>query len=378
MITFTPNKILIAAAISILIFTQPFGSFPLPIQVVFAIIIALLILALDSLLLSNSARKAPLTDTWSIDPNTLTDAIFVTDINGHIMGLNDKFRALVPTSVEAENVDQLLAPLHALTVQRSQAEDVVNAVKSSPDIKFTDRLNLSDGREIERTTRPIKKTGNRIWILNDVTHVVMANDDRAMHHSMVEEDAARTAEMAEQLYLAKAELEQKQTELTRLAYTDPMTGLFNRRRFLSKAEEVIHNTEDSSSIWIVMLDIDHFKGINDTHGHAAGDVAIVDFANLISTAVGARGFVGRMGGEEFAAILTPCSRDEAFRIAELVRRNTASNLTLNESTEIQFTTSVGVAAWLPAETSIEPALDRADRALYNAKAYGRNRVVGFE
>ncbi len=372
------QRILVAAAILILIFVQSFGSFSEPIRAILAVITAALVVVIAYFSISKPANKAFSTDTWSIDANALTDAIFVTDMNGNIIGMNNKFRALIPTAVDAENIIALLEPLHALTLQRSQADDVVSAVQSSPDIKFSDRLKLSDGREIERTTRPIERTGNRIWILRDVTQVVMAGNDSAMHQTMVEEDAARTAELAEQLYHAKAELEQKQAELTRLANTDPMTGLFNRRRFLSLAEEAIQNTKGSNSLWIVMFDIDHFKRVNDTYGHAAGDVAIRDFANLISAAIGERGFVGRMGGEEFAAILTDSSVDGAFRVAELIRRNTTRNKTISDSAEFRFTTSVGVAPWLPTEVSIEPALDRADKALYNAKTYGRNRVVGYE
>jgi len=378
--TLNAQKTLFAIAIStlILVVIQSFGSLPEPTRATLAIITVMLILVIAYYLIPKPSKETSPADVWSIDANALADAIFVTDMNGHVMGMNQQFRALVPRAEDAKDVVALLKPLHALALQQSQADDVVSAVKSSPDIKFTDRLKLSDGREIERTTRPIEGTGDRIWILSDVTQAVTAGNDSAMHQTMIEEDAARTAELAEQLYHAKSELEQKQTELTRLANTDPMTGLFNRRRFLSLAEEAIQNTEDKNSLWVIMFDIDHFKRVNDTFGHAAGDVAIRDFANLISDAMGKRDFIGRMGGEEFAAILTECSADQAYRIAELIRRNTASNKTISDSAEFRFTTSVGVAPWLPTELSIEPALDRADKALYNAKIYGRNRVVGYE
>jgi len=378
--TFNTQKKLFVAAIStlILVVMQSFGALPEPARAIFPLVTVILVLFIAYYSMPKPASKTASADAWSIDANALTDAIFVTDMNGHVVGMNQQFRTLVPTAAGAENVVALLKPLHALALQRSQADDVVSAVWSSPNIKFTDRLKLSDGREIERTTRPIEGTSDRIWILSDITQVVTAGNDRAMHQSMVEEDAARTAELAEQLYHAKSELEQKQTELTRLANTDSMTGLFNRRRFLSLAEEAIQNTEDTNSLWVVVFDIDHFKRVNDTFGHAAGDVAIRDFANLISAALGKLGFIGRMGGEEFAAVLTDCSADQAYRVAELIRRNTAKNKTISDAVEFRFTTSVGVAPWLPGEVSIELALDRADKALYNAKVYGRNRVVGYE
>jgi diguanylate cyclase (GGDEF)-like protein len=152
----------------------------------------------------------------------------------------------------------------------------------------------------------------------------------------------------------------------------------NRRRFTALGEKAVTDAEPGSEIWVIMLDIDHFKRINDTYGHAAGDVAIRDFANIIRETIGDHGFVGRMGGEEFAVILPGTSQDDAIGFAEKARRTTAHHQTVSDNEKFRFTASVGVAHWLPREITIEPALDRADQALYSAKAYGRNRVVGFE
>lgn len=315
---------------------------------------------------------------WFIDANSLQDAIFISDLSGGILGANKACRGLLHGADDATSVSLMLEPLHAQLMDRQAADDVLSAVLSAPEIKFSDRLNLNDGRIIERTTRPIEGSNNRIWILCDVTQVIAAGNDSAMHQSMVEEDAARTAELAEQLFHAKAELEAKQTELTRLANTDPMTGLWNRRRFLALAEESIERASDKDTLWVLMMDIDHFKRINDTYGHAAGDVAIRDFAQLIEKTVHGKGFVGRLGGEEFGAILSSCAVDEAYRVAEQIRKDTTQIQTECGAEVFRFTTSMGVASWIPGELSIEPALDRADKALYSAKNYGRNRVVGYE
>lgn len=317
---------------------------------------------------------------WSINPDWLSDGIFVSDLNGKIQGDNAACRQILSQENTAITVSALLEPLHTLLTEREQADEIVSAVLSSPEIKFSDTLNLTDGRVIERVTRPIEGTDRRMWVLRDVTHILRAKDDHEMHQTMLEADAARTAELAEQLYHAKSALEAKQTELTRLANTDSLTGLLNRRRLTALGQEAIANAAKTpdSEIWVIMMDIDHFKRINDTYGHAAGDVAIRDFANIASHNTGKDGFVGRMGGEEFAIILPNGSLDKAFKIAENIRKETAAHQTVSDSEKFRYTASFGVACWQKDQISIETALDQADQALYSAKSYGRNRVVGYE
>ncbi|TNE65224.1 MAG: GGDEF domain-containing protein [Alphaproteobacteria bacterium] len=313
-----------------------------------------------------------------VDADILPGALIVSGVNGQVELLNTAARALFSGHTDAGHVRDLFDVLHRDMEDRSQADQVIDAVLSAPEIQFTEMLYLGDGRVFERITRPVAGSDSRVWILRDLTHVRMANDDSAMHQSMVEADAARTAELAEQLFHAKAELEAKQAELTRLANTDSLTGLLNRRRFTALGEDAVRRATDSDEIWVLMMDIDHFKRINDTYGHAAGDVAIRDFAHISEATIGERGFIGRMGGEEFAAILPDCSLDDAIRLAETIRRETARHQTVSDTEKFRFTASIGVAQWLPDEITIEPALDRADQALYSAKTYGRNRVVGFE
>jgi|GEM_PF-1500553 len=312
-----------------------------------------------------------------LDPDRLPDGVLVSGVDGKVLGANTVAQRLITNFDPGHDIKKLFDGWHRELGDRSQADQVVDAVLASPDIQFSELLNLKDGRVIERNTRPLDDEGKRIWFLRDITHVQQANHDSAMHQSMVEADAARTAELAEQLYHAKAELEAKQAELRRLANTDSLTGLLNRRRFTSRGEETVAGAKNTE-IWVIMMDIDFFKRINDTYGHAAGDVAIKDFANIVKTCVGEKGFVGRMGGEEFAAILAGSGMHDAIRLAEDIRRQTAKHQTVCEAEKFRFTTSIGVAQWMPDEVTIEPALDRADQALYSAKAYGRNRVVGFE
>lgn len=314
---------------------------------------------------------------WTIEPDVLPDAILVTDLSGKIKHLNNAAREMFPDYSKSSSIKELFNEWHSELDDRQQADQVLDAVLSAPTFQYSETLQLATGKTIERQTRPMGSDAARIWIMRDLTHLQAANDDSAMHTTMVEADAARTAELAEQLFHAKAELEEKQAELRRLAHTDSLTGLLNRRRFTALGENAIAQAQPST-LWVIMMDIDHFKRINDTYGHAAGDIAIKDFAAIAENEVGDHGFVGRMGGEEFAAVLEASDMHKAIRLAEAIRKHTANHETVADSEKFRFTTSIGVAPWLTGEVTIEAALDRADQALYSAKSYGRNRVVGYE
>ena len=317
------------------------------------------------------------TSQFLLDTENLSDAFLLTNLDGKVRFLNTGCRTLFPSHADASTIIQLFDHWHGELTDRSQADEILETILAAPQMQFTETLNFKDGRVFERYTRAIQNGKARIWILRDISYLQHASNDSEMHSTLLEADAARTAELAEQLYHAKDELEAKQAELTKLANTDSLTGLLNRRRFTALGERAIENTP-TDNIWVIMLDIDHFKRINDTYGHAAGDTAIRDFASIIRNRVGKDGFIGRMGGEEFAAILENYEMDSAIKMAEEIRRETAAHVTVHESEKFRFTASLGVAQWHKGEITIEAALDRSDQALYSAKAYGRNRVVGYE
>ncbi|UTW57054.1 GGDEF domain-containing protein [Kordiimonas sp. SCSIO 12603] len=337
----------------------------------------LLVVGISVFFIQKAPTSMEASPTWHLNPDDLDEAILLTDLNGVIITCNTAARELIEFCPKCKNVKELFGKWHELATNASQANDVIDAVLSAPDLQFTDTVFLEDNVTVERSTKPLENQQVRIWTLRDVSQMHMAQNDKAMHTTLLAEDAARNAELAEQLFHAKAELEEKQAELTRLANTDSLTGLWNRRRFTSMGEETIQATQ-TNSIWVLMMDIDYFKRINDTYGHAAGDVAIRDFANIATSTIGEAGFVGRMGGEEFAAILPDTEINDAIRMAETVRKNVADNRTISENEKLRFTCSIGVAQWNQGEITIEAALDRADQALYSAKSFGRNRVVGYE
>lgn len=159
------------------------------------------------------------------------------------------------------------------------------------------------------------------------------------------------------------------------AMTDYMTGLYNRRGFVEVAQKLIAaQRRKGESVTVLMFDLDHFKSINDRFGHDVGDEALRTFAATVSSSMRGDDIVGRLGGEEFAAIL-PGNGATAFMVAERVRLAFETAGVAISGHDMNATVSIG-AAESPAETAnITALLTRADQALYQAKAAGRNRVV---
>ena len=313
---------------------------------------------------------------WHIDPDAFEEGIIITCQENKVAHINMAAKRLLnelDKDFAMQDISQTFELLHSLIEDRQGADQVLEAILSTPTLQFSERLRFKDGKTIERATRPAGENGERIWILRDISHLEQASEDRHIHEMMVEEDAARTAEMAEQLYLAKSELEEKQAELTRLANTDMMTNVPNRRHFMNVADEAFRSVKAPFEVWVLMLDIDFFKRVNDTHGHSAGDSAIISFARIIEDTIGSHGSMGRMGGEEFAVILPGVKQSEAETFAETIRAATENNQVEHESQAIAFTCSIGIAKAEVDDKTIEAALDRSDSALYEAKQLGRNQ-----
>ena len=170
-----------------------------------------------------------------------------------------------------------------------------------------------------------------------------------------------------------AETKRRLHEETRL---DSLTGLHNRRAFEEMIQrEVQLAARDNTPLTLLMMDLDHFKQLNDTWGHALGDRALRTFGGVLLTVTGTRDAVARLGGEEFAILLPGRSARSAVLLAERLRA-TVEGLRLSEGEElVRFTVSVGLSSLQEGETGFEPMLRRADRALYKVKRSGRNRVL---
>jgi diguanylate cyclase (GGDEF)-like protein len=171
------------------------------------------------------------------------------------------------------------------------------------------------------------------------------------------------------------EVQRLHRELTKLATTDELTGMLNRRAFLAQCERYLaRHTRSRESFSLVLFDLDHFKGINDTYGHPVGDEVLRQAVRVLEVAVRPGDVVGRFGGEEFAVLLSATGSGHAAAAAERALSAMAAAPLAAGDYRIPVTCSAGVASW-PLHGGDLPALvQAADAALYAAKAAGRNCV----
>lgn len=169
-------------------------------------------------------------------------------------------------------------------------------------------------------------------------------------------------------------------ELQRLATTDMLTGIANRRAFLETAESAYaHSCHSGEPLTLLMLDLDHFKTINDRYGHLEGDRALVAFAQAVKSQLRASDAVGRLGGEEFGVLLPLTTLAEGLEAAHRILQSVRA-LQLSDDTgqAYRITTSLGVGAFRQGDRSLRDMLDRADQALYQAKHRGRDQIASLE
>ncbi|OQX19645.1 MAG: hypothetical protein BWK76_03910 [Desulfobulbaceae bacterium A2] len=217
----------------------------------------------------------------------------------------------------------------------------------------------SQGRVLDRELQLRTNTGELFWGLVSVT-LIEYEKEPALFVTLND----------------ISERKQLELELRRRARTDMMTGLANRAYFLERlGAEIDRVRRHQCPLSILALDLDHFKGVNDTHGHAAGDTVLCHFARILQGCLRSHDFAGRLGGEEFMVALPETDLLAAGQVAERIRRTVATSpISLSEAAEVHVTVSLGVAA-LDEGQELGTLLQRADQALYAAKVAGRNRAV---
>jgi diguanylate cyclase (GGDEF)-like protein len=171
------------------------------------------------------------------------------------------------------------------------------------------------------------------------------------------------------------QLQEDMLKLRQLADTDFMTGLMNRRSFLAVADDAVaYCRRYKRNMATLMIDIDHFKKINDTHGHAAGDDAIKHVAEIVNQSIRTTDKAARFGGEEFVVLLREIDQETAVLLADRIRASIESATIKHDHVVIPLTVSVGLALFDESDRDVQDVIERADQGLYVAKKTGRNRT----
>jgi diguanylate cyclase (GGDEF)-like protein len=172
-------------------------------------------------------------------------------------------------------------------------------------------------------------------------------------------------------------LKEARNKIETLAITDELTGLFNRRHLITRLDEEIKRSRRlEKKLGCILIDIDHFKSINDNYGHLFGDEALRSISSLIQKSIRSYDILGRIGGEEFLVILPDTNFEETRNFAERIRTDIKDNFELKteSSGAIKITVSLGISEMQYSDPSIDDIIQRADRGLYKAKNSGRDRV----
>lgn len=274
------------------------------------------------------------------------NVVLITDISGRIEYVNQKFTAVTGWSA-SEVIGQTPALFKSGVTPRATYEELWR--------------DILDGREWRGEFCNRRKDGSLYWEKCSVSPV---RDPAGIitHFVALKEDVTETKRLQE--------------ELTRLAAQDPLTGIANRRHFLECAQsEIIRAGRFGTPLAVLMLDVDHFKAINDEYGHAAGDDALKALTEICGATLRETDLFGRLGGEEFGVLLPGDDLHAANEAAERLRQAIAQTRVTVGAITIGLTVSMGLALLRDGEKSIDTALSRADQALYTAKQTGRNRVV---
>jgi diguanylate cyclase (GGDEF)-like protein len=339
---------------------------------------------LDVALLDSAAKSGGVVFADDTSGASMLSAVVATRGQGSYPGLGWAVVARMPLAV-------IYAPAHQLVLQILLIGGIVALLASliawmlagsvtKPLKALADSLDLI-GREADATSVERQHGSHDISQLSAsvrslLRRVGSAEASEQNANSMIDtlqrevEDQKRDVEQKMLRYRADLHALQK------LADTDSMTGLLNRRAFLPFAEDAWNYYKRyDREFSILMFDIDHFKRINDTFGHAAGDEVIRAMGKIIGSGIRATDKVARFGGEEFVVLLRETDEGAALMMANRLRKQIANAIVTTGEHRIRFTTSVGCALGTTSARDLEDVIHLADTALYVAKTSGRNRVT---
>ncbi|GAK46352.1 response regulator receiver modulated diguanylate cyclase [Tepidicaulis marinus] len=301
------------------------------------------------------------------------------EIKGRVLLLDDReisCRRIAETLAEVHDVAVLGDPNRLLSVVQDNHYDLIVISLSLQEV---------DGLRLCSQLKSLDATRN-IPVLALVEEGDMPRLVRALDIG-VNDYLLRPLDRSELLARCKTQLRHKRyqdqlrqtvQESLEAAITDPLTGLYNRRYMTHHLGTLVaqHN-ETGKPVSLLVLDIDYFKPVNDTHGHAVGDDVLKEFARRMQANVRGVDLACRLGGEEFVVVMPDTDVALAYSIAERLRQQIADRAfaAAQGAVELKITVSIGVAATLGIADDASALLERADQALYRAKREGRNRVV---
>ncbi len=308
--------------------------------------------------------------------DTLTEGVLIVDTKSRIVLANEAFRRLHPDAAQALNGRQV-SDLEWLT------PNLPAALEQHPWVRV---MRLGVPTTGEPLTIPLGEGRLRKVILNcspildahkSVRGCLVSFDDV----SALEQRNAELQQALAALDATRQQIERQNVELRQLASHDPLTGCLNRRAFFDGAGALYAEARaQAGELCCLMLDIDHFKSINDWHGHGVGDQVLQHASKLIHATLRTPDLLCRYGGEEFCIVLPGTDTEQAAQVAERIRHKieTECGPGIRNVPGMKVTCSFGVASITYGSTSLPMLIDWADQALYAAKQNGRNSVRRFD
>ncbi len=268
-------------------------------------------------------------------------------------------------------------PIHYASANVAQLFGYTASDMMHTSFRYRDSIHPEDRARVSQEVNHFLLDNRNKWQQN---YRILHSDGsvRYLHdYTITERDATGKVIKLHGYLIDETPQKKLEQQLTRMATTDELTDLYNRRHLMTLLDvECNRFKRMGNHISLLMLDLDHFKHINDTWGHAAGDMVLIQFSKILKTIARKSDHIGRLGGEEFVIVLPETNEEGAKILAEKIRFLASASPVSFKDKPISYTVSIGIASCCDRTRENEDnMLQKADQALYQAKSEGRNRVV---